>query len=39
VFRIKTERSSATSLPEPRASDNISNIGILEQDGRLGART
>ena len=33
VFRIKTERSSATSLPEPRTSHNISNIEVLEQAG------
>jgi benzoate/toluate 1,2-dioxygenase subunit beta len=31
VFRIKTDRSSATSLPEPRTSHNISNAEILEQ--------
>ena len=31
VFRIKTDRSSATSLPEPRTSHNISNIEILEK--------
>jgi benzoate/toluate 1,2-dioxygenase beta subunit len=31
VFRIKTERSSATSLPQPRTSHNISNVEILEQ--------
>jgi benzoate/toluate 1,2-dioxygenase beta subunit len=31
VFRINTERSSATSLPEPRTSHNISNVEILEQ--------
>jgi benzoate/toluate 1,2-dioxygenase beta subunit len=31
VFRIKTERSSATSLPEPRTSHNISNVEIVEQ--------
>jgi benzoate/toluate 1,2-dioxygenase beta subunit len=31
VFRIKTERSSATSLPEPRTSHNISNIEIVGQ--------
>jgi benzoate/toluate 1,2-dioxygenase beta subunit len=31
VFRIGTERSSATSLPEPRTSHNISNVEILEQ--------
>ncbi len=28
VFRIRTERSSATSLPEPRTSHNISNVEI-----------
>ena len=33
VFRIKTERSSATSLPEPRTSHNISNVEVLEQAG------
>jgi benzoate/toluate 1,2-dioxygenase subunit beta len=33
VFRIRTERSSATSLPEPRTSHNISNVEILEQGG------
>jgi benzoate/toluate 1,2-dioxygenase beta subunit len=32
VFRIKTERSSATSLPEARTSHNISNIEILSQE-------
>ena len=31
VFRIRTERSSATSLPEPGTSHNISNVEILEQ--------
>ena len=35
VFRIKTERSSATSLPEPRTSHNISNVEILEQAGGI----
>ncbi|SFL13073.1 benzoate 1,2-dioxygenase small subunit [Falsiroseomonas stagni] len=35
VFRIRTERSSATSLPEPRTSHNISNVEILEQAGVL----
>jgi benzoate/toluate 1,2-dioxygenase beta subunit len=35
VFRIKTERSSTTSLPEPRTGHNISNVEILEQDDRL----
>ena len=33
VFRIRTERSSATSLPEPRTSHNIGNVEILEQAG------
>ena len=33
VFRIRTERSSATSLPEPRTSHNISNVEILAQTG------
>ncbi|HEU0221351.1 MAG TPA: aromatic-ring-hydroxylating dioxygenase subunit beta, partial [Paracoccaceae bacterium] len=33
VFRIRTERSSATSLPEPRTSHNISNVEILSQEG------
>ncbi|MGF1551106.1 MAG: benzoate 1,2-dioxygenase small subunit [Paracoccaceae bacterium] len=32
VFRIKTDRSSATSLPEPRTSHNVSNIEILSQE-------
>jgi len=35
VFRIRTERSSATSLPEPRTAHNISNVEILSQDGAL----
>jgi benzoate/toluate 1,2-dioxygenase beta subunit len=33
VFRIRTERSSATSMPEPRTSHNISNVEILAQGG------
>ena len=33
VFRIRTDRSSATSLPEPRTSHNISNVEIV---GRAG---
>jgi benzoate/toluate 1,2-dioxygenase subunit beta len=33
VFRIRTERSSATSLPEPRTSHNISNVEIVSQEG------
>ena len=35
VFRIRTERSSATSLPEPRTSHNISNVEILDQGGGI----
>ena len=35
VFRIRTERSSATSMPEPRTSHNISNVEIVEQSGGL----
>ncbi len=34
VFRIKTDRSSATSLPEPRTSHNITNIEVIEQTAR-----
>ena len=33
VFRIKTDRSSATSLPEPRTGHNISNVEIVSSDG------
>src|SRR5271168_5360320 len=33
VFRIRTERSSATSMPEARTSHNISNVEILAQSG------
>lgn len=33
VFRIRTDRSSATSLPEPRTSHNIANVEILAQEG------
>ena len=35
VFRIKTDRSSATSLPEPRTSHNISNVEIIERRGDM----
>ena len=37
VFRIKTDRSSATSLPEPRTGHNITNVEIVDarrQPGR-----
>jgi len=33
VFRIKTDRSSATSIPEPRTGHNITNVEIVSQDG------
>jgi benzoate/toluate 1,2-dioxygenase subunit beta len=33
VFRIRTDRSSATSLPVPRTSHNISNVEILDVAG------
>ena len=32
VFRIKTERSSAT-MPDTRTSHNINNIEVVERDG------
>ena len=32
VFRIKTERSSATSIPEPRTGHNINDIEFLSRD-------
>src|SRR4249919_2844612 len=35
IFRIKTDRSSATSLPEPRTSHNISNVEVVEQTGSV----
>ncbi|MGC8475076.1 MAG: benzoate 1,2-dioxygenase small subunit [Acetobacteraceae bacterium] len=39
VFRIGTERSSATSSPEPRTSHNITNVEITHQEpGRCEAR-
>ncbi|SLN13322.1 2-halobenzoate 1,2-dioxygenase small subunit [Roseovarius gaetbuli] len=33
VFRIQTDRSSSTSLPEPRTMHNLSNIEVLSQEG------
>ena len=33
VFRIRTDRSSATSLPEPRTGHNITNVEIVGQRG------
>nr|WP_297457926.1 benzoate 1,2-dioxygenase small subunit [uncultured Halomonas sp.] len=33
VYRIKTERSGATSIPEPRTTHQISNLEVLSQEG------
>ncbi|MES3677395.1 benzoate 1,2-dioxygenase small subunit [Halomonas elongata] len=33
VYRIKTERSGATSIPEPRTTHLISNLEVLKQEG------
>jgi benzoate/toluate 1,2-dioxygenase beta subunit len=33
VYRMKTERSGATSLPEPRTTHQVSNLEVLSQDG------
>ncbi|WP_457946938.1 benzoate 1,2-dioxygenase small subunit [Pseudarthrobacter sp. alpha12b] len=33
VFRIKTDRSSATSLPEPRTGHNITDVEVVANDG------
>lgn len=39
IFRIRTERSSATSIPEPRTGHNITNVEILGQrDGSCEVR-
>lgn len=39
IYRIKTERSGATSLPEPRTTHIISNLEILDQvDDRVELR-
>ena len=35
VFRIRTDRSSATSLPEPRTSHNISNVELIARQGDI----
>lgn len=32
VFRIKTDRSAATSLPEPRTNHNLANIEVVDAD-------
>ncbi|WP_372992471.1 benzoate 1,2-dioxygenase small subunit [Sulfitobacter sp.] len=33
VFRIQTDRSSATSLPEPRTQHHLANIEVLSREG------
>ena len=33
IFRIRTERSSATSIPEPRTNHNVSNVEVIERRG------
>ncbi|WP_221794173.1 benzoate 1,2-dioxygenase small subunit [Oceanobacter mangrovi] len=33
VYRLKTERSGASSLPEPRTLHLVSNLEILERNG------
>lgn len=39
VFRIRTDRSSATSLPEPRTGHTISNVELLEEsEGEIDIR-
>ena len=39
VFRIRTERSSATSIPEPRTGHNLTNLEVLERrDGEVDVR-
>lgn len=39
VFRIRTERSSATSIPEPRTGHYATNVEILERrDGEVDVR-
>lgn len=35
VFRIHTDRSAATSEPEPRTSHNISNVEVIERRGDI----
>lgn len=39
VFRIRTERSSATSIPEPRTNHYLNNVEILERrEGEVDVR-
>lgn len=39
VFRIKTDRSSATSLPEPRTNHSVSNIEVISRtNGEIKVR-
>ena len=36
VFRIRTDRSAATSMPEPRTGHNITDVEVLERRGEVG---
>ncbi|AGS35523.1 benzoate dioxygenase small subunit [Corynebacterium maris DSM 45190] len=39
IFRIRTERSAATSIPEPRTNHYTTNLEILERrDGEVDVR-
>lgn len=38
VFRIRTDRSAATSLPEPRTGHNITNVEIVSENGMVDVR-
>ena len=33
IYRIKTERTGATSIPEPRTTHQVSNLEVLSQAG------
>lgn len=35
VFRIRTDRSAATSMPEPRTGHNITDVELLEHRGEM----
>jgi len=35
VFRIRTERSAATSVPEPRTSHLLGNVEVIERRGDI----
>ena len=38
VYRIKTERSGATSIPEPRTTHQVSNLEVLSSEEYSAAR-